>query len=111
VITLDRYVGVGSFYLAAPNAVRTVARWLQHGPVWLSGRVRGNTRELIDEMADTARTTMARWRLRPVREQRHLGLDRARSSARQWMARVSAPERTRLLRNRAFNALLAEALR
>lgn len=34
VITLDHYLGVGSFYIAFPNIVRTLARWRKQRPNW-----------------------------------------------------------------------------
>lgn len=34
VVTLKPYVGVGSFYVAFPNALRTVSRWQQHTANW-----------------------------------------------------------------------------
>ena len=34
VVTLAPYVGVGAFYLAFPNALRTVSRWQQYAANW-----------------------------------------------------------------------------
>jgi hypothetical protein len=111
VITIERYVGIGSFYLAPPNAVRTIARWLRHGPLWLNDGIRGNTWALVDEVAETACVAIERWRRGTSQQQRRLGLHLLKPSARQWARSVPTVTRARLLRNSAFRRLLAEALR
>jgi hypothetical protein len=34
VITLERYLGVGSFFVMLPSYLRTLMRWTQHTPLW-----------------------------------------------------------------------------
>jgi hypothetical protein len=36
VITLEHYLGVGSFYLGLPGCLQNISRWHQHEPIWLT---------------------------------------------------------------------------
>jgi hypothetical protein len=111
VITIEPYLGIGSFYVSLPNCVRTIARWIQHGPLWSVDDVRGRNRDLVDRIADAARMRTA-WILdRSASIQRRWGLPFLRKSAAVWRAGSRPGLRRRIARHASFAALLNEAER
>ena len=80
VITLERYLGVGSFFVMLPSYLRTLRRWTAQTPLWaltlpparrlelvdlITSRVAGKVREL----GSAPRRTQDRWGLRQIRAQ------------------------------------------
>ena len=53
VITLERYIGVGSFFVTIANYLWTLARWTRHTPLWALGLPADRRLALVD--AITAR--------------------------------------------------------
>ncbi len=54
VITLENYIGVGSFYLSFPNWLRTLSRWFIHAPNWQANESREVNQSLIPDLARAA---------------------------------------------------------
>lgn len=54
VITLAPYLGVGSFYIAYPNILRTLARWQEQRPNWERLEGRALRESVYRESVDTA---------------------------------------------------------
>lgn len=52
VLTLEPYLGVGSFHLALPSCAETLARWLYRGPLWNQSGTASETTGLVEEMLD-----------------------------------------------------------
>jgi hypothetical protein len=50
VITLDDYLGVGSFFVMLPSYLRTLCRWTQHTPLWALHRPVDQHLELVDKI-------------------------------------------------------------
>jgi hypothetical protein len=106
VITLEPYLGIGSFYVSIPNCVRTVARWLEHGALWEIGDKNGSRHELVNSIADVARLRIAALRKSDRRTQERSGLPALRRSVKTWRRATAAAVQRRLGRNAAFAALL-----
>lgn len=58
VVTLERYIGVGGFFIALPNCLRLLAHWLIHGPLWSKRDAIGERDHLLSELAETIRETI-----------------------------------------------------
>ena len=57
VFTIERYIGVGGFYVTLPNALRTVSRWESMGANWETGveevRESLETQQVVDVVEHT----------------------------------------------------------
>ena len=84
VVTLEKYIGVGSFYVSLPNCLRTLSRWMLHGPLWSRDLTRGREDELVAGIARSARRTVHRLRSRSDRMQRQWGYDFLPQSLSAW---------------------------
>lgn len=109
VITLEHYLGVGSFFVGLPSAIHTIARWNVHGPLWCLKGARGKE-GLVDEIARAVAQRIRVLRDAPERERVRWGLPYAQRAAAEWESCWSEPQRRRLLANRHF-AELVEAAR
>jgi hypothetical protein len=103
VITLQDYVGVGSFHVALPSYVRALRRWILYDsldvqPHNLLGRINraviGKIRRLEKEPAH-------------IREK--WGLPYLKPSIERWLRNERSSEKTKLLANPAFDSFLAAA--
>jgi hypothetical protein len=106
VITLDAYLGVGSFYIAFPNLIRTLARWQCRQPNW--ERLEANSlkkvvyREIparalkrFRQLQRTSEANRSKWGLAHLEESWHQW---RRGSSRQEVANLrSLPAVDRLL--------------
>lgn len=108
VITLERYLGVGSFYVSLPNCVRTFHRWIELPPLWSLSKSKAK-KALADVIMRSAVAHAARVRGLPKREQRRWGLSFLTTSASRWRAISPRPTQLVLLQNEAFSALIAQA--
>jgi hypothetical protein len=109
VVTLEDYLGFGSFNVSLAGCISTLSRWYRYGPLWSMQDPEGETAGLVDEIATTATEKIRRLRRcgRPTQEQWGYGfLPRA---VRSWCRTTPEAERTRLLANPAFARLVAQA--
>ncbi len=109
VITLEHYLGVGSFYVALPNCVRTISRWRVHGPLWSEREREGNNAALVSEIARTSTAFITHVSGMPTAARYQWGFPFLRESVRLWKADVPARTRASLLTNPDFKALVTEA--
>jgi hypothetical protein len=109
VITLERYLGVGSFYVSLPNCLRTVARWTVRGPLWSINDVRGEHEGLVTEIATVAIARINRLRPASRDMQYKWGLPFFNRSREQWWRRVTRNDWGRLVREPTFVELLRQA--
>jgi hypothetical protein len=54
VLTLEPYIGVGSFYVALPSLLTTLERWTVHGPIWAQDDPNGDRADLVERIAAAA---------------------------------------------------------
>jgi hypothetical protein len=109
VITLEPYLGVGSFYVALPNCVRTIVRWTLRGPLWSLNDVRGEYVGLVNEIADVTVSRIRRLRQANASMQSRWGLPYLRPPAAQWKSMLGRDGRLRLAREKPVASLLREA--
>lgn len=107
VITLDHYLGVGSFYLGLPGCIQNIARWHQHEPIWLSREPSYSF--LLGQItrATTARIRMLRHARKADRER--WGYAYVRDTLALWEREESDGRRRELLASSDFAELVAAA--
>lgn len=96
VVTLERYIGVGGFYISLPNCLRLMAHWILHIPLWSKRDARGEYDFLLSEIADTIRQTIQDAPSRSLAERKLLGYDYLKDSARHFI-KVCPPQQMRQL--------------
>lgn len=107
VVTLEHYLGVGSFYVGLPGCMQTITRWHQHEPVWVSRH-----REYAGVLDEVTRTLTARIRmLRDATDadRERWGYAYVRESVARWEREESEETRQRLLANAHFAELIEAA--
>ncbi len=107
VITLEKYVGFGSFYVALPNYLRTISRWIIHRPLW-SLHARSNDR-LIPQLAKTAVAKLKKIRKAPPQARRQSGYDYLALAERHWKKEYDPETRDELLQKRVIGGFYEEA--
>jgi hypothetical protein len=107
VITLEHYLGVGSFYVGLPGCIQTIARWHEHEPIWVS-RTPAYT-FLVDEItrALTARIRLLRDATEADRER--WGAAYVRDTVALWERNEPEARRRQLLANADFAQLVEVA--
>jgi hypothetical protein len=112
VITLERYLGFGSFIVFLPGYLQTLLRWKKHGALWELQDPKNSCAGLVDEIS---RAVTARIRLlarRALVERRESGLPELQKAVARWHQRSSPAERTMLRRDSAsakfLDVVLAE---
>ncbi len=90
VITLEHYLGVGSFYIAYPNLLRTLARWQSQQPNWERLEA-GGLREIVyRDVPATALKKLRRLKHTSAANQHRWGMDLLTASSRQWRRQATA---------------------
>ncbi|WP_424947383.1 hypothetical protein [Candidatus Spongiihabitans sp.] len=97
VLTLEPYLGVGGFYLAFPNLLRTLTRWLAHPPNWEKLERKGYRDLVYPDLITTA--VKKRKTLRHATENSKLiwGLDYLKYAMNAWNRQTANAEKERLL--------------
>lgn len=108
VITLEPYMGIGSFYVALPNSVGTLIRWNTHGPLWSLNRWKGEDK-LVNEIAAAAARKVRALRGESPSARRHWGLDYLEQAAIRFARAPFSKAKARLMKNRAFADFISAA--
>ncbi|MEA2325918.1 MAG: hypothetical protein QOE68_877 [Thermoanaerobaculia bacterium] len=72
VVTFERYLGIGSFYVSLPNAIASLARWYTHGPNWSIENTENDG--LVDDIARHITLHVKKLTEAPEHEREHWGL-------------------------------------
>ncbi len=96
VLTLEPYLGVGSFYLALPNLLRTMARWLTHPPNWETLERKGFRDLVYPELINTALEKLKILERTTVKSRLMWGADYLKYSIHAWNERASRTEKSKL---------------
>jgi hypothetical protein len=90
VVTLEDYIGIGSFFVMLPSYLRTLIRWTEHTPLWALDARSDRRMALVDKI--TRRVTRKVKSLAKAldREQAQWGLPYLVSAVTEWQ-RVSGP--------------------
>lgn len=92
VITIEPYVGVGSFFIALPNCLRMLSHWISKGPLWSKRDSTGHSDALIGEIAHSVRDTVIKLRDASQIERLKWGYDYLDPSAEHFI--MSCPAAT-----------------
>jgi hypothetical protein len=99
VITVDRYLGISSFYVSLANALSSLSRWELNGAIMITPELRNQiikilTRQLEVTAADTNGLKTI-W-----------GFDYLGESMRRWKQKYNEAQRKQLLANKHFRTLV-----
>jgi hypothetical protein len=97
VLTLEPYLGVGSFYLAFPNLLRTLTRWLSHPSNWERLEPDGYREQAYPELIKTAVKKLRDVDRGGKSMQLRWGADYLGHSIQAWKNQFSPAEKQRLL--------------
>ncbi len=102
VITLEPYIGFGSFYVTLPGYINTLKRWL----LYPTSDVKVNFIEILNKYTIKKIKQLAR---SSPAMQKEMGLSYLKRAVAQWKTGLNKKEREVLLSNKSFADLLAFA--
>jgi hypothetical protein len=88
VITLEDYIGVGSFYVMLPSYWRTLDRWTKHIPLWALNAPRSQQMVLVDRITRRVVRKVNQLAGTSEREQIRWGLPHLVSALKEWRRRA-----------------------
>ncbi len=97
VLTLEPYLGVGSFYLAFPNLLRTLTRWLAHPPNWEKLERKGYRDLLYPDLIKTAVKKLESLQHATENSKLMWGLDYLKYAINTWNRQTANAEKEKLL--------------
>ncbi len=106
VVTLEHYVGVGSFFVALPSCLPTLIRWYTRGPLWADDGPGNDKFRLVDEIALTAASKVRSLRRSSRSAQKRWGLSYIRRLAVNWQRVTPETKKNALLQHEPFGTLL-----
>lgn len=96
VVTLERYVGVGGFFIALPNCLRVMSHWVSRIPLWSKRDLLGERDGLLGEIAHSVRDKILSLRGGSRNERLRWGYDYLNRSAEHFI-RTCPPAKLRML--------------
>lgn len=109
VITIEPYIGIGSFYVAPASCLDSLSRWFLHGPLWANDAAAGGNPGLVEEMARAAHAQLHRLQRRAGSTRLRWGLDYVPMSLQHWQRNWTSAQRRALMGRPEFAALLQAA--
>lgn len=106
VITLERYIGIGSFYCTLASCLENLSRWYHHGALWSLDDPEGENRDLTDEIAIALLRKLRLLAGQTRQSQEKWGLDFAGLGLHHWQKRWTTSRRNHLLRSHPLFAKL-----
>jgi hypothetical protein len=106
VITLEDYLGIGSFIVMLPSYLRTLARWTQHTPLWALDLPADCRLQLVDQITRRVIDKVHALARAPKEQRSRWGLAHFRSTVLDWQRTSSAQSRRTLLDNAVSSELL-----
>ena len=97
VLTLEPYLGVGSFYLTYPNLLRTLTRWLSHTTNWERLEPEGYREQAYTELIKTAVRKLRDVNRGGQKMRLTWGADYLDHSIHAWNSQFTPVEKQRLL--------------
>lgn len=110
VITMERYLGVGSFFVMLPHYLRTLVRWKRLAPLWSLNDSTGELASLLDDITRTVTRRVMALMDAPAGVRWFWGLWHLVQSVRNWEATYS-PADKRLLADCPSSAEFLAAVR
>jgi hypothetical protein len=106
VLTLEDYLGVGSFFVMLPSYLRTLARWTRHTPLWALNDPADRRLELVDRITRRVIDKVKLLAFASEQERSRWGIAHLHSAVRDWQRTASARARGELLGNPTSAKLL-----
>lgn len=105
VITLEHYIGLGSFHVALPSYLRSLERWLLQDthdivPKGLLAKIHKSVLRKVTEVERAHKSTKAQW-----------GLRETKAAVERWNRSKDTPTKARLLDSPIFAEFVGTALR
>lgn len=97
VITLEHYLGVGSFFIMLPHYLRTLLRWKRLAPLWSLADPRGERVSLLDDITRMVTRRVRALMNAPAKVRRFWGLGHLVRSVRDWEATCPRTEKRLLI--------------
>ena len=110
VVTLESYLGIGSFYCTPASGLENLSRWYHHGALWSLDDPDGENRDLVDDIAMALTRKLRVVRRQTRRSQERWGLDCCALGLSQWQRRWSPARRGKLLASHPHFAELVEEM-
>jgi hypothetical protein len=88
VITLEPYIGIGSFYCTPVSALENLSRWCTHGALWSLDDAEQENENLVSEIAELALKQINKLKKRSLKSQQQWGLDFVPTAVREWKNRT-----------------------
>lgn len=110
VVTLERYLGIGTFTTSLPGYLRNLVRWSMYGPLWLKNGKSEIYEPLLDTITRIATRKVRRLEKVSRHEQRKEGLFDLKLAYRRWDRYAPRSEKHLLEQNSVSTAFL-DALR
>jgi hypothetical protein len=106
VITLEPYLGVGSFHVGLPSSLDSLTRWIVHRPLWSLQDPQGDNAGLVDEVAKLTLRIAERCRNGSRQLRERWGYDFLPHAYRQWRRSTPKDARARVLANERFAGII-----
>jgi len=106
VLTLESYLGVGSFHVGLPSSLDSFTRWLHHGPLWSINDTKKENSDLVDEAIDVNLRIAHRARTGSEQIRRRWGYDYLHDAYRTWKRSTRSPIQRTVLAHSGFRELV-----
>jgi hypothetical protein len=111
VVTLDAYLGIGSFFVMLPSYFRTLKRWTEHTPLWALDAPPDQRLELVNLITRRVINKLCALGHATQPEKSRWGAAYLRSAVHQWQRGCPARSQAALLDNPVSAELVATVLR
>jgi len=102
VITLEPYVGVGSFFVSLPNCLRLLEHWIIRSPLWSRGDKYDENASVLGDIAETVANTILGLQQGSAARQSQWGYDFLEQSANHFISTRSGADLQYLLEDSRF---------
>ncbi|SOE06256.1 hypothetical protein SAMN05518800_6892 [Variovorax sp. YR752] len=106
VVTLEPYIGIGSFYCTPASCLENLSRWYKHGALWSLDDPDGDNDGLVDEIATMMTRKLRRLAHQAARGQQRWGMDFIELASVHWRRRWTEAQRRKLMTNPQFARLV-----
>lgn len=111
VITLEHYIGIGSFCVTFPSYLRTLRRWTAHTPLWTLDDSSGQRKTLVDHITKQVERRFRQLVKKSSSIRGRWGVDYLPRTVKQWIKHSERSEVDLLLQNAAPKSLVATVLK
>jgi hypothetical protein len=106
VLTLEPYLGVGSFHVGLPSSLDSLTRWIYHGPLWSISDPKQENADLVDEAANVTWGIARQAKSGSKRTKERWGYDYLHNAYWTWKRNVSAKVRRKVLEHSLFRRIV-----